>query len=219
MRAIQKQLPMQKEFNEMKTWNLNYLTADELISLNSVSGGGELQGIDLRRGMLYFTKEKNEEILNCLEKKQIITSDYKLTQYGICLVHLIRQYRESMIHCKLNYERFALLKKGQAIVIQPKDNGYVIAEIPKESILYRIMKAYISLWKGTEVCNQAEYLFVQKWKNGREQEHMVYFWNGDGSYKCDINTKKRRTITSKEIRKELIKVLEMEETECQIQKI
>ena len=77
----------------MESLNLNYLTADEIISLNSITGGGRLQGIDQRRGMLYFTKERNEKLLHCLEEKKITTDGYRLTRYGIYLTHLIRQYR------------------------------------------------------------------------------------------------------------------------------
>ena len=202
----------------MESLNLNYLTADEIISLNSITGGGRLQGIDQRRGMLYFTKERNEKLLHCLEEKKITTDGYRLTRYGIYLTHLIRQYRESDTYCRLNHETIALTEQGRTIIVQPKDKGYVIAEIPRELLLHRIMKAYPSLWEGTEVLDRAEYLFVRKWEKGAEQKHMAYYWNGAGHYMCDMNTKERKAVTGTEIRKALVKLLEMEEEGCQKQR-
>lgn len=193
----------------MESLNLNYLAEDELISINSISGGGRLQWVELKRGMLYFTKERNEEILQKMIEKKIVTSDYRLTKYGIYLTGLVQQYRESDTYCKLNHERIALTRHGKTIIVQPKDKGYVIAEIPREVLLYRIMKAYPSLWEGAEDSERVEYLFVRKWKYGREQKNMVFFWNGADKYVCNRNTKEQRKTSDVEIRKKLIELLEM----------
>ena len=202
----------------MESLNLNYLTADEIISLNSITGGGEIQGINQRRGMWYFTNERNERRLHGLEKKKITTDGYRLTRYGIYLTHLIRQYRESNTYCRLNHETIALTEQGRTIIVQPKDKGYVIAEIPRELLLRRIMKAYPSLWEGTEILDRAEYLFVRKWEKGTEQKHMAYYWNGAGHYMCDMNTKERKAVRGKEIRKDLVERLEREGETCLKQK-
>lgn len=118
----------------------------------------------------------------------------------------------------MNHETIALAEQGHTIIVQPKDKGYVIAEIPRELLLYRIMEAYPSLWEGTEILDRAEYLFVRKWEKGTEQKHMVYYWNGAGHYVCDMNTKERKAVTGTEIRKELVKLLEMGEETCLKQK-
>lgn len=115
-------------------------TEQEMVFLNSVSGGGMLYGLPLHfnRGT---EKTTPEEVMQSLVEKGMLAPEERkgtgeaaagrrLTEKGGYYAFLLKQYRKASRHIVFNYLHAAIMTRDSAVMILPIRGGYDLYSVP-----------------------------------------------------------------------------------------
>ena len=110
---------------------------NELILLNSISGGGEIFGLPIS----FKSNNKKKEIANVINNlinKGLLKSKMELSPEGVLAALALEEYRTSKRHVIINRLHIAFSAKGDAIVLLPINKGeYELFRVNKEPIFKR----------------------------------------------------------------------------------
>lgn len=115
---------------------------NELILLNSISGGGEVFGLPIS----FKSNNKKKEIANVINNlinKGLLKSKMELSPEGVLAALALEEYRTSKRHVIINRLHIAFSAKGDAIVLLPINKGeYELFRVNKEELLVFVLRTY-----------------------------------------------------------------------------
>lgn len=125
------------------------VTAEELIGLSSVSGGGWLPGVPVRVSGLKAAISG----LTGLTKLGVIDGDGVLTDAGLLPVTAVKLYREANTHVVFNQLRVSvdtdgLLPDGLLTVLQPVEGGWWLGRFDPVVLMLVLLRSYPFLQGG-----------------------------------------------------------------------
>ena len=122
------------------------LTGEELILLNSLSGGGKLFGVaGLPAGT--DTEELMKRNLENMDAKGFRV-DGRLTDEVLQAAKLIAEYRTASYHCTLNRLRMAELSDQAMILLAPVEGGKQLLPILKADLVLNLLKSFVFLCRA-----------------------------------------------------------------------
>lgn len=209
-------------------------TQEELIFYSSVISKENLFGIDLKINEEESREDLVASTLNELRKKGILDDNNRLSIAAIQILRAISDYKKASFHVILNRLRIALVNEANAVVIyQSNQREYELLRIPKLAIALLVMKQYPFLQEkacevfGEEVTmskaallrlmqgEREGNLIIREYKNRISDKDMLYKQQDKDCKQYNLKTGKVKPISPSEIRKALLKSLQVkEELEC-----
>lgn len=204
-------------------------TEHEMVFFNSITKGNTVLGIPLNfRPKDGHDKEVKKTIQGLIEKG-VLKSETELSKQGALPARALECYKESKTHIIINYLHIALLEKKEAVVIIPlKNHEYEMVRLPRVALLYLLLDKYPVLRDAAkavevkaelvdidtflqELKEQEGNIMVGEFRNGAMVSEQVYYWKEEMLYQYDLNTQLKKGVNSVQIRRELMKLLQISE--------
>lgn len=204
-------------------------TEHEMVFLNSITKGNTVFGIPLNFRAKEGHKEEVNKTIRGLVEKKVLKSETELSELGVLPARALELYKESKAHIIVNYLHIALIEKQEAIVIIPtKNREYELLRLPRMALIYLLLDRYPILRNAGKITEtKAEMIehdaFLRKLKEydgnimvGAFQEDKivsehVYYWKENQMYRYDLNQQLRKEVNSVQVRRELLKLLQIKE--------
>ena len=202
--------------------------AGELYYLNMALDGKDIYGINPVESMI-SGQENEDSPEESLIKKNIITADEKLSFEAGKIINNLEKYKNAKEYVWVNDLLISLDDSNWVIFFRNEKNGqYSLEKIPKDIMVYEIIKNYKFLWNDTLVEENKEknvpeefiakkilnksrdkVLSIQKEKNKVFNVCNVYY-EEDKVYKYDLLKRELIEINPKDIRIELFDIFKIE---------
>ncbi len=208
-------------------------TDKEMICFNSILGGKNIDGIQLRMPPIGDKKEYIQSTLEKLKVKGMVNEKNQLTELGKIPLKVLYEYKKAKKYVHINYLKIAIIDEQNVVMFQrEKDKTYMLP-IEKEILLEAILKEYEYLKQEQEKIEIAKreitVLSYEKWLDSldlmdqdttdmiglskKEEDKVVdrkiYYWDKNGMLLYDIEKQKRKRIITKEVRETIKTMLEI----------
>lgn len=204
-------------------------TEHEMVFFNSITKGNTVPGIPLNFRPKNGYGEEVKKTIQGLIEKEVLVSETELSKQGALPARALECYKESNTHIIINYLHIALLEKKEAVVIIPlKNHEYEMLKLPRVALFYLLLEKYPVL-RGRakaidtepelvdmdtflqELKGQEETIMAGEFQNGAMVREQVYYWNEAAMYQYNINTQLRKEIDPVQLRRELLRLLQINE--------
>ena len=204
-------------------------TEHEMVFFNSITKGDSVFGIPLKFRPENSHEEEVKNTINGLMGKGVLKSETELSVQGAVAARALECYKESTKHVIINYLHIAFLEKKDAVVIVPlKNREYELLRLPRAALFYLLLEQYPVLRNAAKEVNQKIELedmdaFLQELKKydgnimvgefqqGTLVREQVCFWKEERIYWYDLNRQVRKEMNTVQTRRELLKLLEINE--------
>lgn len=203
------------------------LNQDELLFLNHVTEGEPPFGMFLRYPPNMEVSSYKNKVMRSLLEKGIIDTQQKFTKEGVAILLLWEEYRNCKKHVVLNHILMAVLPNRRVIGIIKKEHEFEIFSTDSAAIMLALLKKYDFLCLGnTEGNYHLEKYSYADWAKEMEQygdnilvfgeyteytpkKEEIYYWKEDKGYRYDLNTGYRRQISSRAMRLQFLRHLNL----------
>ena len=117
-------------------------SAPELAGLNSISGGGDLPGIQLKVPSFGTHDDLWASVNESLKEKGIVGTDGHLTAIGMVPVKVVEMYRTAGRYVFLGTTKVSLDADGSLTMIGPVGDDWQVIRTAKEALMIGLLKKF-----------------------------------------------------------------------------
>ena len=147
----------------METEQIKLIKEQEMVCLNSILGGGKIQGLRLKLPFFYEEQYYIKSTMEQMYGDGLADKEGRLTVAGKIYARVLKDYKNSSTHIYIRNLRIGLLKDRELCTfIAITDNGYYMQYIDRESILSLLADGYAE----QEENDWKEDLEIKKYQKG-----------------------------------------------------
>ena len=203
------------------------LNQDELLFLNHVTEGAPPFGVFLKYPPNTEVRSYKNKLMKSLQEKGIIDAQQKFTKEGAAVLLLWQEYRNCKKHVVLNHILMAVLPDRRVIGIIKKEQEFEIFSADSAAVMLALLKKYDFLClgntKGNYLLEKCPYenwademerygdnvLVIGEYTEYTPEKEEIYYWKEDTGYRYDLNTGYRRQISSRAVRLQFLRYLNL----------